>query len=151
MRKYFICLVGVILFSCNQTEVESAFTKTQFRRLLAGTTDKTWEILSNGSGNFISCNDALLYTFMESSGDTGMLFIIEPLIDCNEMAIADPDTLRTLQWTLTDSESSLFDDRLFLIENETTQNLTVGVIDPTRLVLNFSENVTLVFDSLSVN
>ncbi len=152
MRIYCLCILLLLIVSCNENPIEASLSRDQFSFLLASDSLKTWEVASNGTNNFLNCEDNVIYIFEASVMDTGNLFIREPLLDCNDEMVLDPDTTQRLRWTLTETESSIFDNQLFIIDGSASEQFEIQRIDPTTLVISsVLDQQTIFLDSLFLN
>ncbi|MGB3468769.1 MAG: hypothetical protein WBA74_26025 [Cyclobacteriaceae bacterium] len=142
IRNVMISVLAVVFFSCLEEDqlVKQTFTKSEIRRLLADGDSKSWQLNSNGSDSFIECEDDFLYLFRKNSSDTGIVYITEPLFDCEGNLVEERDTLETNFWTFTISTSELFDDELILIKDGEPVTYEVTGINPEFLEMkNLSE------------
>lgn len=122
-------------------------TKDEIRNFLASTGSKFWQLESENVTDFEPCTDGNIYIFSRDETDTGLVYITEPILDCNGQFVTDRDTLETFKWTLTDSESTLFDNQLFLFNDGTAITYLVNEIDDDLLELeNASPNSTQVLN-----
>ncbi|MEL6558193.1 MAG: hypothetical protein AAFQ94_08420 [Bacteroidota bacterium] len=136
-------LIIIIFVGCQEEdqEVKQQFTKDQVRTLLASTGSKLWELKSGVSFDFEPCIDGEIYVFATTESDTGIVYVTEPFIECTEGVDFERDTLSSFRWTLTESESEIFDNQLFFIFDENnTVNYTVNLLNPVRLELENSDN-----------
>ncbi len=140
---YAVVFCLLIVFSCQEEEldVKQQYTKGQVRRLMADSQSKFWVLKFENSADFEECSDGNVYIFSKNSSDTGFVYITEPLVNCDGEANSERDTLEIKRWTLTDSESELFDNTLFILTDAETTTYTVNGLNPIALELeNQGEN-----------
>lgn len=112
-----IWLIAVLCWACGQESIRLTKTEAQFKRLVADAQSKFWELQDNGEEGFEPCTDGFVYIFTKNDTDTSTYYITQPLLDCDGNVQLGRDTLSTRSWSLSDTESSLFDDMIFLLED----------------------------------
>lgn len=137
-----VAFLAILFLGCQEEdqEVKQQFTKGQVRTLLASTDSKFWELKSGVSADFEPCVDGEIYIFAKTRSDTGIVYVTEPFVECDESVDFERDTLSSFRWTLTESESEIFDNQLFFIFDDNTINYTVNRLNPERLALENSDN-----------
>lgn len=154
MRLFLCAGFLLLLFSgCQEEneEIKQQFTKDQVRTLLASSGSKPWELKSGIMMDFAPCVDGEIYVFAKTATDTGIVYITEPYVECEDGFDFERDTISTFRWTLSENESERFDNQLFLIfDDNNTINYNVNQINPSRLELENTENTNemLVFEEL---
>lgn len=129
-------LIAIFCWSCEQESIRQTKTETQFKRLVADAQNKRWRIEANGLEDFESCADGFIYIFTKNSTDTSAFYITEPPIDCDGFVAGERDTLMSLRWSLSDTESSLFDDRIFFLQDDDqSEAFRVLTINPESFVI----------------
>ena len=136
-----LSLVAILFCACETESIKVTKTESQFKRLIADAQFKSWELQDDGTDDFEICADGFIYTFTKNSTDTSFFYITEQLTDCAGNDLAFRDTLMTLRWSISDTESSLFDDFIYFIQdNDQSEAFRVLDITPESMEIQSQTN-----------